>query len=70
MTFRKPARLKRKDIVAVLSPSKGLPSKFPQVYELGVRNLEKLGLVVKEYPTARADNQFPITRIPGSGRRM
>ena len=54
--FRKPDRLRRNDTVAVLSPSKGLPSRFPQVYELGIRNLEeKFGLTVKEYPTARAD---------------
>jgi len=45
--------------VAVLSPSKGLPSKFPHVYELGIRNLEeKFDLIVKEYPTARADATF------------
>lgn len=57
--FRKPDRLRRNDAVAVLSPSKGLPSRFPQVYELGIRNLEeKFGLVVKEYPTARADATF------------
>jgi len=42
--------------VAVLSPSKGLPSIFPHVYELGVRNLErKFGLIVKEYPSTTAD---------------
>jgi muramoyltetrapeptide carboxypeptidase LdcA involved in peptidoglycan recycling len=57
--FRKPERLRRNDAVAVLSPSKGNPSRFPQVYELGIRNLEeKFGLRVKEYPTARADATF------------
>jgi hypothetical protein len=40
--------------VAALSPSTGLPSRFRQVHELGMRNLEKnLGLIVEEYPLAR-----------------
>lgn len=55
----KPQRLSEGDTVAVLSPSSGLPSVFPRVYELGLRNLrEKFGLRVKEYPTARADKSF------------
>jgi muramoyltetrapeptide carboxypeptidase LdcA involved in peptidoglycan recycling len=59
MKFLKPSRLKEGDTVAVLSPSKGLPSNYPQVYELGIRNLEeKFGLKVKEYQTARADRDF------------
>ncbi len=58
MRFVKPARLKDGDTVAVLSPSKGLPSKYPQVYELGLRNLEgKFDLEVKEFPTAREDKE-------------
>ena len=56
MKFVKPPRLKEGDTVAVLSPSRGLPSRYPQVYELGLRNLEaKFGLEVKEFPTARED---------------
>ncbi len=59
MKFTKPFRLKEGDTVAVLSPSKGLPSKYPEVYGLGVRNLEdKFGLKVKEYPATRADRDF------------
>ena len=57
--LRKPGRLQRNDVVAVLSPSKGLPNEFPQVYELGIRNLkETFGLIPKEYPTARADPRY------------
>ncbi len=45
--------------MAILSPSKGVPSEFPDVYELGLRNLrEKFGLKIKEYPTARASIDF------------
>lgn len=59
MRFAKPSRLMEGDTVAVVSPSSGLPSMFPRVYELGIRMLEqRLGLRVKEYPTARADSDF------------
>ncbi len=58
MKFVKPSRLKEGDTVAVLSPSKGLPSKYPHVFELGLRNLqEKFDLRVKEFPTAREDKE-------------
>ena len=56
MNFLKPKRLRQGDVVAVLSPSWGGPSKYPHVFDLGLRNLESLfGLRVKEYPTARMD---------------
>lgn len=59
MRFVKPSRLKEGDTVAVLSPSKGLPAKYPDTYELGLRMLrERFGLKVKEYTTARADSEF------------
>ncbi len=59
MRFAKPPRLVEEDTVAVVSPSSGLPSMFPRVYELGIRMLEqRLGLKVKEYPTARSDPDF------------
>ncbi len=59
MRFVRPPRLKEGDTAAVLSPSKGVPSLFPDVYELGLRNLsDRFGLRVKEYPTARASIDF------------
>lgn len=52
----KPHVLSPGDCVAVLSPSWGGPSIFPDVYENGIRFLEReFGLKVKEYPTARMD---------------
>ena len=58
LEFVKPARLRTKSTVAVVSPSWGGPHMYPQVYELGVKNLQALGLNVKEFPTARADPDF------------
>jgi len=63
----KPERLKKGDTVAVISPSWGGPSVFPNVYEDGLNFLEnELCLNVKEYPTARANDVFlknnPIVR--------
>jgi muramoyltetrapeptide carboxypeptidase LdcA involved in peptidoglycan recycling len=52
----KPGRLRRGDTVAIVSPSWGGPSRFPAVYEHGLRVLEReLGLVVREMPHARMD---------------
>ncbi|MCI4328011.1 MAG: LD-carboxypeptidase [Thermoplasmata archaeon] len=52
----KPGRLRPGDTVAVVSPSWGGPSRFPAVYEHGLRVLEReLGLVVREMPHARTD---------------
>ena len=46
--------LKRKSRIAVISPSNGLPFIFPDIYELGLRNLEKyFSIEVIEYPSAR-----------------
>src|SRR5476651_2481527 len=56
MNFLKPRRLSKGDTVAVLSPSWGGPSRFPHVFDMGLRNLESVfGLKIKEYPTARMD---------------
>jgi muramoyltetrapeptide carboxypeptidase LdcA involved in peptidoglycan recycling len=54
----KPARLAVGDTVAVLSPSWGGPSIFPHIYESGLEALRDLGLQVREYPSARADNDY------------
>lgn len=54
----KPSRLAVGDTVAVVSPSWGGPSIFPHVFDKGVGVLEDLGLKVKEFPTARADDLF------------
>ncbi len=54
----KPKKLKKGDVVAVLSPSWGGPAVFPKVYENGLKVLKKWGLKIKEYPTTRADPQF------------
>ena len=52
MIFTKPYRLKRGDKVAVVSPSWGGSSIYPHIYENGLKYLiEKLKLVVVEYPT-------------------
>lgn len=50
----KPERLRAGDVVAVVSPSWGGPAKFPATYEAGLDTLRSLGLVVREYPAARA----------------
>jgi len=56
--MKKAPKLRPGDTVAVVSPSWGGPSRFPQVHENGIRVLEeKLGLRVKEFPTARMDAQ-------------
>lgn len=58
MEYKKPLRLKAGDTVAVVSPSWGGPSIFPHIYENGLKVLKSFGLKIKEYPTARADNDF------------
>lgn len=58
MEFIKPPRLRVGDSVAVVSPSWGGPSVFPHIYESGLEVLRDLGLWIKEYPTARAGNDF------------
>ncbi|TVY11807.1 S66 peptidase family protein [Paenibacillus cremeus] len=50
----KPKRLKPGSRIAIISPSSGLPFLFPDIYELGLRQLkELLGLEIVEMPTAR-----------------
>jgi len=58
LEFLKPARLRKNSTVAIVSPSWGGPHVHPHVYELGVKNLQGLGLTVKEFPSARADPEF------------
>lgn len=44
--------------IAVISPSAGLPSLFPDIYELGLRNMaDILEIEVVEMPTARMDRK-------------
>lgn len=58
MDFVKPHRLSKNSLVGIISASWGGPHAFPHIYELGIRNLEQLGVRVKEFPTARADPDF------------
>ena len=58
MKYQKPIKLKRGDVVAVVSPSWGGPSVFPHIYENGLKILREWGLRIKEYPTARAKAEF------------
>ena len=55
----KPKRLEQGSKIAVISPSDGLPFKFPDIYELGLRNLKEIfGLDIAEMPTARMSPDF------------
>ena len=56
--YMKPQKLKSGDTVAIISPSWGGPSVFPQAYENGLKILTEWGLKIKEYPTARADADY------------
>lgn len=58
MEYIKPKKLEAGDVVAIVSPSWGGPSVFPDVYENGLKILESWGLKIKEYPTARGDADF------------
>jgi len=58
MTYRKPEKLKRGDTIAIVSPSWGGPSIFPDVYGNGLKVLQEWGLKIKEFPTARMDATF------------
>lgn len=50
----KPKRLRSGSKIAIISPSAGLPYLFPEIYELGIKNLQDhLGLEIIEMPTAR-----------------
>lgn len=50
--MKKPARLKKGNNIAIVSPSWGGPSVFPHIYELGLENLRSLGLNPIAFPTA------------------
>ncbi len=58
MKYKKPKKLNKGDIVAVLSPSWGGPGVFPEPYETGLKVLKEWGLNIKEYPTTRASADF------------
>lgn len=50
----KPKRIMPGSRIAIISPSNGLPHLFPDIYELGLKNLQELmGLEIVEMPTAR-----------------
>jgi muramoyltetrapeptide carboxypeptidase LdcA involved in peptidoglycan recycling len=50
----KPKRLKPGSKIAIISPSNGLPCLFPDIYELGLRNLQDvLEFDIIEMATAR-----------------
>lgn len=58
MDILKSKKLKKGDCVAIVSPSWGGPSVFPHIYESGLETLKKIGLIVKEYPSARKSPEF------------
>ncbi|MGH3748183.1 MAG: LD-carboxypeptidase, partial [Micromonosporaceae bacterium] len=63
MQLTYPPKPKPGDKVAVLSPSRGLPELFPDVYELGLRRLrEEIQLEPVEYPTTRRMASSPADR--------
>lgn len=63
MTFTYPAKPRRGDSVAILSPSAGLPGLLPMPFELGLSRLrEEFGLVPAEYPTTRVMGSPPADR--------
>lgn len=50
----RPKKLKQGSRIAIISPSNGLPFLFPDIYELGLKNLRELiGFDIVEMPTAR-----------------
>jgi muramoyltetrapeptide carboxypeptidase LdcA involved in peptidoglycan recycling len=63
MTTIKPNRLRTGDVVAVVSPSWGGPALFPATYEAGLATLRSLGLLVREFPSARAANASVDDRV-------
>jgi len=51
-------KLKRGSKIAIISPSNGLPHKFPHIYKLGLENLkDEFGFKIEEYPTATMDRR-------------
>lgn len=56
-------KLRRGDKVAILSPSAGLPGRFPWVHELGLARIRDIfGLDPVEYPTTRQMGSSPADR--------
>ena len=55
MNYKKPKKLKQGDTVAIVSPSWGGPSVFPDIYENGLKVLREWNLKIKEFPTTRMD---------------
>lgn len=52
--FQKPLRLSPGDKIAVLSPSWGGPSLYPDVFDMGLSQIrDLLGVRIQEYPTTR-----------------
>jgi muramoyltetrapeptide carboxypeptidase LdcA involved in peptidoglycan recycling len=52
LTQKKIKKLQKGSHIALLSPSWGGPSVFPQAYDLGKKTLEQdFGFIIKEYPT-------------------
>lgn len=50
----KPKKIKPGSRIAIISPSNGLPFLFPDIYELGLKNLKEMfGFKIVEMPTAR-----------------
>ena len=61
--FTYPAKPRRGDSVAVLSPSWGGPAASPLPFELGLARLrDEFGLQPVEYPTTRAEQASPAER--------
>lgn len=58
MHYQKPRKLKQGNVVAIVSPSWGGPSAFPDIYENGLKVLREWGLKIKEFPTAKMDADF------------
>lgn len=56
--MKKVKKLSTGSRIAVISPSNGVPNLFPDIYELGLKNLkEVLGFEIVEFPTARMSTQ-------------
>lgn len=51
-------KLKRGSKIAVISPSNGMPYKYPDIYNLGLKNLkDNFGFEIIEYPTAKMNGR-------------
>jgi len=59
MTMLKPKRLHEGDLVSIVAPSSGTGAVFPEVLNLGIKNLqEEFGVRIKEGITMRASSGF------------